>query len=278
MSTYSVSRSVTVAAPPAQVHALVDDFHAWPRWSPWEGLDPDQERHYSGPDRGVGARYAWQGNRKAGAGSMSITEVEPPRHVTITLDFSRPMERRLTFRVAGLDAGQFLQTFDYKNLSATGTFDGVLPMAFDERGGRIENGRMTVREAGGTIAYVGEVSNEDLGTWGNIAFQALRSLRYRSLGIVMNGPLDGEMVTEVRFAGISQGEGAKANFLVKRLARLPFVFNVRITAPFRALIDSARSFYDPSRLIERNLPALIEEQNRRAGQQPIQPPESENKP
>lgn len=183
------------------------------------------------------------------------------------LDFSSPQERRMTFLIERMEARHFLQKFDFKNLDATGVADGVLPMIFDQSGGRIENGRLVMREGGGSIAYLGELTEEDLGTWGNIAFQALRSLRYRNLELVMNGPLAGEMVTEVKFAGISQGEGAKSNFLVRRLQKLPFVFNIRITAPFRGLIDSVASFYDPKRLIDRNLPALIEEQNRR-----VQPP------
>ena len=193
------------------------------------------------------------------------------------LDFSSPQERRMTFRVDGMEARQFLQQFDFKNLDATGVFDGELPMVFDQSGGRIENGTLVVREGGGSLAYLGELTEKDLGTWGNIAFQALRSLRYRNLQIVMNGPLAGEMVTEVRFAGVSQGEGAKSNFLVRRLQKLPFVFNIRIKAPFRGLIDSAASFYDPKRLIDRNLPALLEEQNKRADP-PIQPPASEIMP
>jgi len=200
------------------------------------------------------------------------------------LDFAQAQDRRLTFTVAGVDAAQFLQQFDFKNLSATGTFDGELPMIFDQQGGRIENGRLTVREAdGGTIAYVGEVSQKDVGFWGNMAFQALKSLRYRNLDILMNGPLAGEMITEVRFAGVSQGAGAKRNFLVRRLQKLPFVFNVRIQAPFRQLIDSAQSFYDPRRLIERNLPALIKAQDdalkaKQATPNSVKPSESEKLP
>ncbi|HEX8484629.1 YdbH domain-containing protein [Sphingomonas sp.] len=186
------------------------------------------------------------------------------------LDFSRMARRRMTFRVDGVAADRFLQQFDFKNLDATGTFDGVLPMVFDDSGGRIERGQMTVREGGGTIRYVGEIGKEDVGFWGNVAFQALKSLRYRSLTLTMNGPLAGEMVTDVRFAGVNQGEGAQGNFLIRRLQRLPFVFNVRIKAPFRGLIDSAQSFYEPSRLIQRNLPALLEQQQRA----PVQPPAS----
>lgn len=199
------------------------------------------------------------------------------------LDFSRPTPKRLTFRVTGMEAGQFLQQFDFDNLNATGVFDGVLPMVFDERGGHIVDGRLIVREGGGTLAYVGALTQKELGFWGDLAFQALKSIRYQNLNITMNGPLAGEMVTEVRFAGVSQGEGAKSNFLIRRLQRLPFVFNIRIKAPFRGLIDSARSFYSPELLIERNLPALLEEQNRQrsAGEPtptPIQPPASRNMP
>lgn len=174
------------------------------------------------------------------------------------LDFAAPAERHLTFRLAGVAADQFLQQFDFKNLAATGTFDGVLPMVFDAAGGRIEGGRLAVRQdgegAGGTLAYVGDVSEKDIGVWGNLAFQALKSLRYRSLTIAMNGPLDGEMVTEVRFAGISQGAGAKSNFLIRRLQRLPFVFNVRIKAPFRTLLDGL----DPAKQAQINTPRLIQ--------------------
>ena len=201
------------------------------------------------------------------------------------LDFGEAARRRMVFRVDGVAASLFLQQFDFKNLDATGTFDGVLPMVFDADGGRIEDGHLAVRAGGGTLAYVGAITQKDVGFWGNLAFQALKSLRYRSLAIQMNGPLAGEMVTEVRFAGISQGEGAAkggiAGLLVGRLQRLPFVFNIRIKAPFRGLLDATASFYDPRRLIQRNLPQLIEEQNKRTAPppgKPIQPPASETVP
>lgn len=188
-----------------------------------------------------------------------------------TLDFAQAGQRRLTFRLDGVSADQFLQQFDFKNLDATGVFDGELPMIFDDSGGRIEGGRLTVRPGGGSIAYVGDLTQKDLGLWGNIAFQALKSLRYRNLTISMNGPLAGEMVTAVRFAGVTQGEGAKSNFIVRRLQKLPFVFNITIKAPFRGLLDSAQSFYDPSRL----LPQLIEREKRKGL---IQPPASATVP
>lgn len=210
-----------------------------------------------------GARWPFAGG---------VLELEPT-----VLDFSKDQERRMTFRLTGVDAAQFLQQFNFANLNATGTFDGVLPMVFDARGGRIEGGRLKAR-AGGSIAYIGELSQRDLGYWGNLAFQSLKALNYRSLEMEMNGSLAGDMVTQIRFAGVSQGEGAKRNFLTRRIERLPLVFNVTVRAPFRQLLESIQSYYDPSKLVERNLPALLEEEERRRREQDIQPSESETVP
>ena len=88
---FEVTRTTSIAADPARVHALVDDFHEWIAWSPWEDLDPDLRRTYSGPDAGAGARYAWTGNRKAGEGSMEITGSTPER-IDIELTFLKPFK------------------------------------------------------------------------------------------------------------------------------------------------------------------------------------------
>jgi hypothetical protein len=89
MSSFEVTRSTTIAADPALVHGLINDFHEWPKWSPWEELDPDMERTHSGAESGVGAHYAWTGNRKAGEGSMEITSSSPDE-VGLTVIFLKP--------------------------------------------------------------------------------------------------------------------------------------------------------------------------------------------
>ena len=88
--TFEISRSTTVAAPPERVFALLEDFRQWPRWSPWEGLDPALERTYTGPATGLGSTYSWSGNRRAGRGRMEITALEPGRRVEIDLRFEKP--------------------------------------------------------------------------------------------------------------------------------------------------------------------------------------------
>lgn len=91
MNAYVVERSITIDAPAEQVHPLLDDFHRWTEWSPWEGLDPEVERTYTGAESGVGARYAWSGNRKAGAGNMEITG-SSERAVEVALEFLKPFK------------------------------------------------------------------------------------------------------------------------------------------------------------------------------------------
>lgn len=93
MGTYEVVRTATVNAPRARVHALVNDFHAWRAWSPWEDLDPAMEREHSGTESGVGAAYAWSGNRRAGAGRMEITS-STPAAISIDLTFDKPFKAR----------------------------------------------------------------------------------------------------------------------------------------------------------------------------------------
>jgi uncharacterized protein YndB with AHSA1/START domain len=89
---YEVVRSTTIAAPAATVHGLIDDFHRWPGWSPWEDIDPGMRRTYAGADSGVGAVYEWSGNRKAGEGRMEITESTEPSRVVIALEFIKPFK------------------------------------------------------------------------------------------------------------------------------------------------------------------------------------------
>lgn len=89
MSDFSIVRSQRIAAEPARVHALVNDFRQWPAWSPWEDLDPAMTHTYSGAESGVGARHAWAGNSKAGEGSMHITASTPDR-IELDLAFVKP--------------------------------------------------------------------------------------------------------------------------------------------------------------------------------------------
>lgn len=92
MSTYEVTRTAIIPAPAEEIFPLVNNFHEWTRWSPWESVDPSMQRSYTGPDSGVGARYAWNGNRKAGSGTMEIVESSQPNTIRIRLEFTKPFK------------------------------------------------------------------------------------------------------------------------------------------------------------------------------------------
>ncbi|BDT93981.1 MULTISPECIES: SRPBCC family protein [Nocardia] len=106
MAEFEVVRSAVITADPARVHGLINDFHKWVEWSPWEDLDPQLQRSYSGADSGVGARYAWSGNRKAGAGSMEIIG-SADREIGVRLEFLKPMKatNMVTFLLAPVETG-----------------------------------------------------------------------------------------------------------------------------------------------------------------------------
>jgi hypothetical protein len=217
------------------------------------------------------------------------------------MDFSADVDRYLTFRVVGLDAGAFIQAMELENISATGTFDGIMPLIFNAQGGRIAGGVLVARQQGlpplimpegvlptipacdpkrqsGVLSYVGPVSNEQVGVMGKIAFDALKNLQYKCLTILMDGALDGEMVTNVVFNGVNRNQlgGAPAG-LARNFVGLPFLFNVRVTAPFRGLLKTAKSYVDPTQTIRDKIAEEAQEKMRAGDTQAlaVQPAESD---
>ena len=89
-ATFHVERSVTVAAPPERPFAQVDDFHAWPGWSPYEKKDPQMTRTFDGAASGTGSIYAWNGDRNVGEGRMTIVRSDAPSQIVIKLEFLKP--------------------------------------------------------------------------------------------------------------------------------------------------------------------------------------------
>ena len=102
---FSVSRSITISAPPEKIFPLIDDLHQWTAWSPYEVKDPAMKRTYGGAARGVGAVYNWDGNNNVGAGRMEITDTTAPSRIVIKLDFARPFEGHNTAEFTLLPQG-----------------------------------------------------------------------------------------------------------------------------------------------------------------------------
>lgn len=105
--TYTVERSIEIAAPPDRVYRHLIDFRNWAAWSPWEGLDTQMDKTFDGADSGVGATYSWSGNRKVGQGRMEIVGADEPAKVDIDLEFIKPFKanNRTAFSLAPTDGG-----------------------------------------------------------------------------------------------------------------------------------------------------------------------------
>jgi uncharacterized protein YndB with AHSA1/START domain len=89
--TFAVQRSTLIDAPPEQIFPMIDDLRAQSAWSPFE-KDPGMKRTHSGPPRGRGAAYAWEGDRRVGAGQIAITDSQPPSKVVLSLQMLRPFK------------------------------------------------------------------------------------------------------------------------------------------------------------------------------------------
>jgi len=94
--TFRVERSISIKAPAEKIFPLINDFHQWEPWSPWEKVDPVVKRSYSGAVNGEGAIYEWNGNKNLGQGRMEIIVSSPTTKVIIKIDFIKPFEAHNT--------------------------------------------------------------------------------------------------------------------------------------------------------------------------------------
>ena len=104
-NTFSVQRATTVKAPPERIFPLINDFHQWASWSPYENKDPAMKRSFGGAADGKGAVYGWEGNKNVGSGRMEILDTSKPSKIVIKLDFFTPFEGHNTAEFTMLPQG-----------------------------------------------------------------------------------------------------------------------------------------------------------------------------
>ncbi len=89
-SGFVVRREAVIDAPTRQVFAAINDLRNWESWSPWAKLDPNAKTHYDGPAAGPGAAFEWSGDKRIGAGRMTIVDSQPGERVDLRLDMRKP--------------------------------------------------------------------------------------------------------------------------------------------------------------------------------------------
>lgn len=91
--TLHVERSISIRAPQEKLFAIINDFHQWNEWTPYN-KDPAMKKTYSGSAIGKGAVYAWEGNKEVGQGEITITDTTPPKEIVLALHMIKPFEGR----------------------------------------------------------------------------------------------------------------------------------------------------------------------------------------
>jgi uncharacterized protein YndB with AHSA1/START domain len=104
--TFRVERSINIKASPEKIFPLINDFHLWDAWTPYN-KDPAMKKTYSGNDRGKGAHYAWEGNKDAGIGDITISETTPPSKLVFDLHMIKPFEGRNVAEINLIAEGAF---------------------------------------------------------------------------------------------------------------------------------------------------------------------------
>jgi hypothetical protein len=93
-----------------------------------------------------------------------------------------------------------------------------------------------------------------------LAVDLLSDIRFRSMVIRLDGDLAGEFATKLTVDQVSlgPGHGFLAGLVHRAFSRLPLKLNVNINGPFRALIQMAKAFKDPTQVIAPVMPFPID--------------------
>lgn len=165
-------------------------------------------------------------------------------------------ETRFELTLHEVDAAELITTLNVPDLRASGRLEGSFPLLLTRRSAYVEGGVVRATGEGGLISYTGNAGLNATGP-ARVAFDALSSFRYDSLSLTLDGDLNGEVVSSIEFTGHNSGRPVDLGPVapIPGLGRVtvrgvPFAFNVRVTAPFRRLAQTAATLTDPGSLID----------------------------
>ncbi len=149
-------------------------------------------------------------------------------------------EAVITLRAANVDLEQIFDYVDVEGLSGEGVLSGELPVTFEGGKARIDNGYFQSQGAG-VIRYTGKAGDAaaSAGEQAKIAFDLLRDLRYRSMTVSVNGPLDGRLEFAVELEGTGEVTVRDQAMVREGTGRVPVIYRINLDAALLELLNQA---------------------------------------
>src|ERR1700728_1401890 len=86
-SVIKVQRSASMNASSDAIKSQITDYNMFSKWSPWAEKDTAMKTTITGDAGTVGHKYAWEGNKEVGKGTMELTKISNDT-VAEKLDFA----------------------------------------------------------------------------------------------------------------------------------------------------------------------------------------------
>ncbi|WP_413585601.1 SRPBCC family protein [Bdellovibrio sp. HCB274] len=89
--TFRYENSAIINAPAEKIFPYLSNFKMGGQWSPYEQVDPNMKKTFTGEDGQVGSAMDFEGNSEAGSGRLEMKEIKPNEFVLIKLIMTKPM-------------------------------------------------------------------------------------------------------------------------------------------------------------------------------------------
>jgi len=94
-----VEEKIIISAPSNEIFNHIANLEEFIIWSPWNEKDPYMKNYFEGEPMTVSSNYKWEGNRKVGKGTMTLTHIEANRKVSMELDFGFQRTSKINFNL-----------------------------------------------------------------------------------------------------------------------------------------------------------------------------------
>ena len=117
-------RNGLIEAPAEKIFPYISNFKLGDEWSPYEKVDPNMKKTFTGTDGAVGSTMEFEGNMDAGSGKLEIIKIVPNELVEIRLTMLKPVHgvNLVTYKLTPAEKGTLFSW----SMSGDGGFIGKL--------------------------------------------------------------------------------------------------------------------------------------------------------